>query len=263
AMLAVRASEADVLPLLEGHDGVGVAAVNGPSSVVISGAEAEVAVVVGHLEQRGVRTRKLRVSHAFHSPLMEPMLAEFRQTVERLRYEVPRIPLVSNLTGELVGDEVCEPEYWVRHVREAVRFADGVTRLAALGVTAVLELGPDGVLSSMGQDSAPELLFSPVLRKDRDETTSLLEALAGIYVQGQSVDWATYLAPARPRRVELPTYAFQRDRYWVQPIRPESESTFDVQDWADSGFWDAVERGDASELADLLALSGDESLTAV
>ncbi|WP_432015790.1 acyltransferase domain-containing protein, partial [Streptomyces cucumeris] len=200
------------------------------------------------------------MSHAFHSPLMEPMLAEFRQTVERLRYEVPRIPLVSNLTGELVGDEVCEPEYWVRHVREAVRFADGVMRLAALGVTAVLELGPDGVLSSMGQDSAPELLFSPVLRKDRDESDSLLEALAQVYVQGHVVDWAAFLTPSRPRRVELPTYAFQRERYWMGSA-PEADE--DIPETVDSGFWDAVERGDASELADLLALSGDESLTAV
>ncbi|WP_432040733.1 acyltransferase domain-containing protein, partial [Streptomyces cucumeris] len=259
-MVSVRASEADVLPLLEGHDGVGVAAVNGPASVVISGAEAEVAVVVEHLEQRGVKTRKLRVSHAFHSPLMEPMLAEFRQVVEGLSYEAPRIPLVSNVTGELVGDEVCEPEYWVRHVREAVRFADGVTRLAALGVTACLELGPDGVLSSMGQDSAQELLFSPVLRKDRDESDSLLEALAQVYVQGHVVDWAAFLAPSRPRRVELPTYAFQRERYWMGSP-PEADE--DIPETVDSGFWDAVERGDASELADLLALSGDESLTAV
>ncbi|WP_399217819.1 SDR family NAD(P)-dependent oxidoreductase [Streptomyces sp. SAJ15] len=169
------------------------------------------------LEQRGVRTRKLRVSHAFHSPLMEPMLAEFRQVVERLTYEVPRIPLVSNLTGELAtAQEVCDPEYWVRHVREAVRFADGITHLTTHGVTACLELGPDGVLSSMGQDSAPDMLFAPALRKDRDETTSLVEALAGIYVQGHSVDWGAYLAPSRPRRVELPTYAFQRDRYWLE-----------------------------------------------
>ncbi|MBL1102875.1 SDR family NAD(P)-dependent oxidoreductase, partial [Streptomyces coffeae] len=189
------------------------------------------------------------------------MLAEFRQVVERLTYEAPRIALVSNLTGELAtAREVCDPEYWVRHVREAVRFADGVTRLAALGVTACLELGPDGVLSGMGQESVPELLFSTVLRKDRDESGSLLEGLAQVFVQGHGVDWAAFLAPSRPRRVELPTYAFQRERYWMGSA---SEAGDDIPKTTDSGFWDAVERGDASELADLLALPGDESLTAV
>ncbi|MGW0886211.1 SDR family NAD(P)-dependent oxidoreductase, partial [Streptomyces sp. NPDC002671] len=215
-MVSVRAPEADVLPLLAGLDEVGVAAVNGPSSVVISGAEAAVVSVVEELERKGVKTRRLRVSHAFHSPLMEPMLAEFRQTVEQLTYSVPRISVVSNLTG--APADVCDPEYWVRHVREAVRFADGVAYLAAQGVTACLELGPDGVLSGMGQDSAPEMLFAPVLRKDRDESGSLLEALAQVYVQGQSVDWAALLTPARPRQVELPTYAFQRERYWLESV---------------------------------------------
>ncbi|WP_329340040.1 type I polyketide synthase [Streptomyces sp. NBC_00663] len=215
-MVSVMAGEGVVVPLLEGLDEVGVAAVNGPSSVVVSGAEAAVTAVVERLEQQAVKTRRLRVSHAFHSPLMEPMLDEFREIVGRLAYSVPRIPLVSNLTGELVADEVCDPGYWVRHVREAVRFADGITRLTAVGVTACLELGPDGVLSGMGQDSAPEMLFAPVLRKDRSEASAVLEALAQVYVQGHGVDWAAYLAPSRPRRVELPTYAFQRDRYWLE-----------------------------------------------
>nr|WP_260867706.1 acyltransferase domain-containing protein [Streptomyces sp. SAJ15] len=235
AMLAVEADEASVRTTLAGRAAVDVAAVNGPSSVVVSGDEAAVAELERVWRAEGRRVRRLRVSHAFHSPLMEPMLAEFRQVVERLTYEVPRIPLVSNLTGELAtAQEVCDPEYWVRHVREAVRFADGVARLAAQGVTVCLELGPDGVLSGMGQDSAPETLFAPVLRKDRDETTSLMEALAGIYVQGHSVDWAAHLAPSRPRRVELPTYAFQRDRYWLETLRPalrEVESADAAQGW--------------------------------
>ncbi|WP_329340038.1 SDR family NAD(P)-dependent oxidoreductase [Streptomyces sp. NBC_00663] len=262
-MVSVRAAETEVLPLLEGLDEVGVAAVNGPSSVVVSGAEAAVTAVVERLERQGVKTRRLRVSHAFHSPLMEPMLDEFREIVGRLTYSVPRIPVVSNLTGELVADEVCDPGYWVRHVREAVRFADGVSRLTAVGVTACLELGPDGVLSGMGQDSAPELLFAPVLRKDRSEASAVLEALAGVYVQGHGVDWAAYLAPFGPRRVELPTYAFQRERFWVELGRPESGASSVVRDAEGSGFWEAVERGDASEVAGLLALPGDESLRVV
>ncbi|MGW2367203.1 type I polyketide synthase, partial [Streptomyces sp. NPDC001667] len=216
-MVSVRAAEADVLPLLADCTDVDIAAVNGPSSVVVSGAEAPVAEVVARLEAQGIKTRRLRVSHAFHSPLMEPMLADFRKTAEQLTYEAPRIPLVSNLTGALAtAEDICDPDYWVRHVRATVRFADGIACLADHGVTAFLELGPDGVLSGMGQETAPHLLFTPALRKDRDEAASLLEALAQVYVQGHSVDWAAMLAPARPRQIELPTYAFQRERYWLE-----------------------------------------------
>ncbi|MFI1801745.1 type I polyketide synthase, partial [Streptomyces sp. NPDC020379] len=218
-MVSVRAAEADVLPLLADRADVDVAAVNGPSSVVVSGAEASVSEVVARLEAQGIKTRRLRVSHAFHSPLMEPMLADFRKVAEQLSYEAPRIPLVSNLTGGLVtAEELCDPDYWVRHVRATVRFADGIACLADQGVTTFLELGPDGVLSGMGQDAAPQALFTAALRRDRDEAASLLEALAQVHVQGHSVDWAALLAPARPRQVDLPTYAFQRERYWLESV---------------------------------------------
>ncbi|MGW7658231.1 acyltransferase domain-containing protein, partial [Streptomyces tendae] len=157
-MVSVQAAEADVLPLLAGREAeVSVAAVNGPRSTVISGAEEAVTEVAGRFDAQGVKTKRLRVSHAFHSPLMEPMLAEFRQVAEGLSYAPPRIPVVSNLTG-LVADveALCSAEYWVRHVRETVRFADGVKSLADQGATTHLELGPDGVLSGMGQDCAPD-----------------------------------------------------------------------------------------------------------
>ncbi|MEV8480166.1 SDR family NAD(P)-dependent oxidoreductase [Streptomyces sp. NPDC051173] len=219
AMLAVEADETSVRTALADYTDVDIAAVNGPSSVVVSGAEASVAELETLWRGEGRRVRRLRVSHAFHSPLMEPMLADFRKTAERLSYEAPRIPLVSNLTGGLAtAEDICDPDYWVRHVRATVRFADGVACLADQGVTTTLELGPDGVLSGMGQDTAPDLLFTAALRKDRDEAASLLEALAQVYVQGHSVDWAALLAPARPRQVELPTYAFQRERYWLESV---------------------------------------------
>ncbi|WP_448330697.1 type I polyketide synthase [Streptomyces sp. DSM 41534] len=218
-MVSVQAAELDVLPLLAGCEAeVSVAAVNGPRSTVISGAEAAVSEVAGLLEAEGVKTKRLRVSHAFHSPLMEPMLAEFRQVAEGLSYAPPRIPVVSNVTGQVADVEaLCSAEYWMRHVRETVRFADGVRSLVDQGVTTHLELGPDGVLSGMGQECAPDAVFAPALRTGRDEAASLLEALARIHVQGRSVDWAALLAPARPRHVELPTYAFQRERYWLEP----------------------------------------------
>ncbi len=141
AMVAVQATEVEVLPLLV--DGVSIAAVNGPSSVVVSGDEQAVLEVAVRLAELGRKTTRLRVSHAFHSPLMDPMLEEFRAVAEGLSYEAPRIAVVSNLTGGVASaEELCSAGYWVRHVREAVRFSDGVQTLADRGVTTFLELGP-------------------------------------------------------------------------------------------------------------------------
>ncbi|WP_247667463.1 type I polyketide synthase [Micromonospora sp. C81] len=203
-MVAVRATEAEVLPLLT--DGVSVAAVNGPRSVVLSGVADEVAAVAANFE----KSKRLRVSHAFHSVLMEPMLAEFAQVAAKLTYAEPRIPVVSNLTGQIAG--IQDAAYWVRHVREAVRFADGIATLEAAGVSTFVEIGPDGVLSAMGADCVSDAVFVPVQRSDRDQPTTLLTALAHVFVRGVAVDWT----PCYPggRLIDLPTYAFQRRRYW-------------------------------------------------
>ncbi|MGW2819372.1 type I polyketide synthase, partial [Streptomyces sp. NPDC001415] len=214
AMVAIRATEEEVLPHLTG--GVSIAAVNGPSSVVVSGVEDAVLAVAAHFAAEGRKTSRLRVSHAFHSPLMEPMLADFRAVVARLSFGTPTIPVVSNLTGRLAGPEqLGQADYWVQHVREAVRFADGIRALHAEGVTRYLELGPDGVLSAMAQESLPDdAALAPVLRKDRPEEAALLGALAQLYVRGASVDWAALYAGSGARWVDLPTYAFQRERFW-------------------------------------------------
>ncbi|MFB6808322.1 SDR family NAD(P)-dependent oxidoreductase [Streptomyces sp. NPDC056387] len=224
AMVAVTASEETVAPLLASvADRVAIAAVNGPASVVVSGEAEAVAAVVAQLEADGHRTKRLRVSHAFHSPLMEPMLEEFRRIAEILDYSAPRIPLVSTLTGRAAtAAELCSPEYWVRHVREAVRFDDGMRRLAELGATTFVEIGPDPVLSGLGRDILDGLelpggasVFVSALRRGHDDVRQLSAALATAHARGARVDWEAYYAGSGARRVELPTYAFQRERYWL------------------------------------------------
>uniref|UniRef100_UPI003D75C104 type I polyketide synthase n=1 Tax=Streptomyces sp. bgisy153 TaxID=3413793 RepID=UPI003D75C104 len=222
-MVAVEAAEAEVVPLLEGRGGeVSLAAVNGPRSVVIAGVEAAVEEVASTLREQGRRTTRLRVSHAFHSPLMEPMLDAFREVAERIAYAPPVIPVVSNLTGQLAtGDELASAGYWVRHVREAVRFADGVGALAAAGVTRFLEIGPDGTLTALARtvlgDRAEDAELVPVLRKGRDEPRAAVAALAALHASGRTVDWSALL-PDASDAVPLPTYPFQRQRYWLDPV---------------------------------------------
>ncbi|MFE2408021.1 type I polyketide synthase [Kitasatospora sp. NPDC059408] len=213
AMLAVQATEDEVLPLL--GEFVSIAAVNGPTSVVVSGSLEAVAAIEAHFADR--KTTRLKVSHAFHSPLMDPMLEDFRTVLNGLTYSSPSIPLVSNLTGSL-GEDVTTPDYWVRHVREAVRFADGLDALRAAGATAFVELGPDGVLAALAQheSDAPAL---PLLRRDRPEEQTLVTALARLHVTGVPVDWARLFDGTGARRVDLPTYAFQHERYWPRPSR--------------------------------------------
>ena len=225
AMVAVQAAEAEVAGRLV--DGVSIAAVNGPEAVVIAGVEAEVLRIAEELAAEGRKTQRLSVSHAFHSALMEPMLEDFRLVVEGLSFKAPQVPIVSNVTGELAAEElVCSPGYWVRHVRETVRFADGVRTLEAEGASVFLELGPDGVLTAMAQHSLEGAATAvPALRKDRPEEAALLTALARLHVTGVAVDWAAWFAGTGARRVDLPTYPFQHERYWPRPAASAGEVT--------------------------------------
>ncbi|WIY01905.1 SDR family NAD(P)-dependent oxidoreductase [Amycolatopsis mongoliensis] len=234
AMLAVEATEDEVMAVLA--DGVGLAAVNGPSAVVVSGDADAVEAVERHFAGLGRKVRRLSVSHAFHSALMDPMLDEFARVAGSLSFAAPNIPLVSTVSGRLAGNEILTPEYWVRQVREPVRFADASVALAGLGVTRGLELGPDGVLSALA--AFPAL---PLLRKARDEYQTLLTALADAHTRGHAVDWQTVLHAAHPgypgRPVTLPTYPFQRTRFWL-----------DSRPAPDERFWAAVESGDLEAL---------------
>ncbi|MGW7696699.1 SDR family NAD(P)-dependent oxidoreductase, partial [Streptomyces asiaticus] len=198
-------------------------------------------------EAVGVKSKRLSVSHAFHSPLMEGMLAAFAEVAAGIAYATPGIAIVSNLTGELAGEEVCSPEYWVRHVRQAVRFGDGIRFLEAQGVTRFVELGPAGVLSAMGREcvSGPAA-FVPLLRKDREETEALLSGVAQVHAHGGEVDWEAVFAGRGAHRVELPTYAFQRHRYWLDTDLPGTEdaATDEPLSWREefAALTDAAER---------------------
>ncbi|MER6925124.1 acyltransferase domain-containing protein, partial [Streptomyces spiralis] len=222
AMVALQATEDEVRPLLAAE--VGIAAVNGPQAVVISGAETPVLALAETFAARGRKTKRLRVSHAFHSPLMAPMLDEFRRVAAILTYRVPRIPVVSTLTGRLAAaEELCSPDHWVRHVREAVRFHDGIDWLSREGgVRTFLELGPDAVLAAIAQDCLPEpaagtTAFAALLRAGKDDVHETLHAVALAHARGAAVDWSALYPGAR--RVALPTYAFRTRRYWLTPER--------------------------------------------
>ncbi|MGA2164865.1 MAG: SDR family NAD(P)-dependent oxidoreductase, partial [Solirubrobacteraceae bacterium] len=239
AMVAVAASEEEARESVAGYGGrVALAGVNGPASVVLSGDADAVAELAALWESQGRRVKRLRVSHAFHSPRMDAMLGEFARALDGISFEEPRIPVVSNVTGGVAPEGLLsDPGYWVRHVREPVRFADGVACLTERGVGGFLELGPDGVLSAMvpeclaggaggggtgepGAPGEPVRVGSPapvavaVLRRERAEARSLLGALAELWVRGGEVDWGAVFAGAGARRVALPPYAFQRERYW-------------------------------------------------
>ncbi|WUS30824.1 SDR family NAD(P)-dependent oxidoreductase [Streptomyces sp. NBC_01255] len=231
AMLAVQAAEDEIRAWLETEEEryagrLDVAAVNGPQAAVLSGDADAAREAEAHWSGLGRRTRALRVSHAFHSAHMDAMLDGFRAVLETVEFRRPSLTVVSNVTGRAAEpDDLCDPEYWVRHVRGTVRFHDGVRVLRDLGVRTCLELGPDGVLTAMAADGlgadsgsgsdAPRPLLVALLRRKRPETETVADALGRAHAHGTGPDWHAWFAGSGARRVDLPTYAFRRDRYWL------------------------------------------------
>jgi acyl transferase domain-containing protein len=215
AMVAVAAGEEEVASLLT--EGVSIAAVNGPTSVVISGAQAAVAAIADRLAGQGRRVHRLAVSHAFHSPLMEPILEEFARVVAEVSAGHPRMGLVSNVTGQLAGHGYGSPQYWVEHVRRPVRFLDGVLLAESLGAGVFVEVGPGAALTAAVEQSltSERGLSVVTLADDRPEIESLLRAAGHLFTTGLSVDWPAVFTGVAARRVELPTYGFVRHRYWL------------------------------------------------
>ena len=218
-MVAVMTSESVVTEAIGDYSSqVTIAAINGPESIVISGESGAIAIIGSKLAAMGAKTKKLQVSHAFHSPMMEPMLAEFAAVAQEVIYNRPKIPLISNVTGKKAGNEVTKEEYWVNHVREPVQFAQSIRTLYDQGNELFLEIGPKPILLGMGRRCLPEDLgvWLPSLRPGVEEWQQMLFSLGQLYVQGAKIDWLGFDSDYTRQKLALPTYPFQRQRYWVE-----------------------------------------------
>lgn len=235
AMTSIMTAEARVLQAIAGcEDRVAVAAINGPEQVVISGEGAAVATIAARLGSEGIKTRNLVVSHAFHSPLMHPMLADYEAVVRGLRFSSPSTGFVSCVLGRAAGAELAEPQYWVRNVIDPVRFTDALQAVDSMGVGAFVEIGPQPILIGMGGHCLPsdesERVWLPSMRKDAPNLSTLFESLGQLYISGVDVDWRGFDGPWQRTRVGLPAYPFTRKRYWIdtasaaalEPVTPKA-----------------------------------------
>ncbi|HEX4966671.1 MAG TPA: amino acid adenylation domain-containing protein [Thermoanaerobaculia bacterium] len=226
AMLATRLSEDEARTLLSG--GLSLAAVNGPASTVFAGPVEEIAALESRLSAAGRPTRRLRTSHAFHSAAMDPILEAFAAEVRRVRLAPPKIPYVSNVTGRWIeSSEAMDPLYWARHLRATVRFGDSLGELARAGLGVLFEVGPGKTLTALAKSSLADAAAIPAMRSREDKRTDLavlLQAVGQLWLAGAAVDWAAVRSPERPGRVPLPTYPFERQRYWIEPASPAREA---------------------------------------
>lgn len=226
-MVAVAADERRVATAVQGHSAdVSIAAVNGPRQVVISGRSGSVEAIVAKLHSEGISTTTLVVSHAFHSPLMQPMLAEYEQLLRKVQFGQPRFSLISNVSGSLAGDEMATPAYWCKHVLAAVRFSDSIATLVGQDYRLFLEVGPKPTLTGLGRTCVPQdVAWLPSLREGRDDWSVLLKSLGELFTRGVEVDWRGFDRDWPRRRLALPTYPFQRRHYWVRDAEPAPEKS--------------------------------------
>lgn len=219
-MLAVMASPEHAEKAIRAYpDELAIGVINGPENVVISGASSRIAETMEKLRAEGIRCKRLKIAGAGHSALMEPILDEFEAIASRIKFQAPRLAVISNVTGTVASaDELCSPAYWRRHARETVRFADGVKALQASGCNILIEVGPNPTLLGMAREIVDDasLAWVPSIQKERGEWEQLLNSVGAVYVNGGPVDWGTfYRDSGHPRRVPLPPYPFQHERYWV------------------------------------------------
>jgi acyl transferase domain-containing protein len=226
-MLAVFADEPSVVAALESFNrDVWLAAVNGPEQVVVAGRSDAVDALAADFRAQGIKTRLLPVSRAFHSPLVEPVMADFERACRKVAYSAPLTDVICNVTGQVATAEIATPEYWCRHLRRPVRFADGMATLAQRGANMFVEIGPEATLLALGRGclagKGEGRLWLPSLRKKRGDWMQLLESLGRLYVRGVPIDWQAFDGDYPRRKLALPNYPFQRERYWVERPAPAS-----------------------------------------
>jgi acyl transferase domain-containing protein/acyl carrier protein len=261
-MVAVLASEAQVAREIQPNTSISVAAINGPESVVISGECQAIREFVERFENQGIKVKRLTVSHAFHSPLMEPMLSAFRQKAQQVTYSVPQIRLISNVTGEMVTNEIATPEYWCRHILKAVRFYDSMNTIYQHEYDLFVEIGPKPVLLGMARHCLPNEYgqWLPTLRPGSDDWKQMVSTVAQLYVRGIEVNWDNFPKPDSIQvcqKVQLPTYPFQQERYWVADQENDFIHGSDgTKNASSSEVMNLLHHGKAKQLADLLGQMG-------
>lgn len=251
SMVVVEANESQVLGWIQPYsDSVSIAAINGPQNIVISGVHDALQMITETVQRAGVKTKTLTVSHAFHSPLMEPMIAPFSQLAQQVSYAPPQLPLITNLTGKIATANTISAAYWSQHIRQPVRFADGIESLYEQGCNVFIEIGPKPILLGMGQQALPQAnhLWLPSLRQGQGDSQQMLHTLGELYIYGASVHWANVYANQRCRKISLPTYPFQRQRYWV---KEKGNSHFNEKKGS-TEIVDLLHHGQAEQLAALL-----------
>lgn len=228
SMMSIFATRDTVEKFIANEPEVSIAAINGPMSVVISGSKEACNRVADKLEEDGIDIRPLRVSHAFHSHLMEPILNEFKESAKKIKYKKPQIPIVSNLTGMLINDNQITAEYWADHLRNSVEFEKGINCLNDLGVAIFIEVGPKSMLVSLAQqclDSSSDRLWLNSMNYKRNTWKELLQSLGYLYEAGRDFDWNSFHSPFNERKCSLPTYAFKRERYYIDHPATREEKT--------------------------------------
>jgi acyl transferase domain-containing protein len=229
SMVAVFANEDTVRAAIQAHSrNVAIAAINAPNNLVISGESSAIETIVASFLFQGIETRNLPVSHAFHSPLMQPILAEFEKIAQQVSYSLPHLNIVSNVTGEIVTQEITTPQYWCRHIQQPVKFAAGMETLSCLGYNIFLEIGPKPTLLAIGRQSLlhKESVWLSSLRPNYSDWQQILQSLGELYVIGVNVDWSGFERGYQRRRISLPTYPFQRQHHWIKaPSKPHKKTS--------------------------------------